>query len=791
MRRVPFPTLLILLLVATAALGQPAQPQPGEPIDQIEIVGHQSVARDTIRVYLGLNPGDPYDPEAIRRNFLNLWQTGLFDDIRVDAERTAAGVLVRVTVQERPRIGAVEYRGNKNLALTKITEALERANVDLHVGSTIEQTLVKRAGETIQETYAENGYEGVTVETNLEDMIDPNEKRIVFQINEGIKARVAGIVFEGNERFSDRRLRGEMKDVQKHNIISWVRKRNVYIPSKLEEDLERVRNYYLDHGYKDVTFGDPQIATTKGNRVRITIPVNEGEVHQFGTVSVSGNTVFTEEQLIGRWPLEKGDTLSRKPIQSRIELFEEAYRRRGHIYAYINPQYIEVDDNLVNVNLQVYEGEQFRLGRLEFKGNNVTKDKVLRREIFLDEGDIMDMETFKASMYKLGQLGYFKVTENPDFQVNPETKTVDITVKGREEGKNDIQFGGGYSEAYGFFGQLMFATRNLMGEGENLGVSFQRGARQDFFSLSYSDPWFLDKPHSFGISLFDRATDYPDSVGFESEGRGGTLAYGFRLDRFESISFLYALSDVQEHQAFLLNPDENGNVPLPIAQDIKYTTSAFVPSYRYDSRDNPFDTFRGSKLNVMLNYSGGPFGGTINMIKPVVTATRYLPLSRRSTISVNLEGGAIIPTDEDDCTHRLSELDSRNPDLMLCVPRSERFFVGGEYSIRGFESYSLGPKEIINGREIVVGGYQYGVANFEYITKINDPLRLVLYGDIGQSFDRNETFDFSKLRYSAGAELRIFLPVFQFPLRFIYAVNLDEQPNDRFKTFQFSIGNTF
>ncbi len=791
MRRVPFSSLLILLLLATTVLGQTAEPKPGEPIDQIEIAGNQSVARDTIRVYLGLNPGDPYDPEGIRRNFLNLWQTGLFDDVRIDAEKTAKGVLIRVTVKERPRIGAVEYRGNKNLALTKITEALEKGNVDLHVGSTIEQTLIKRAGETIQETYSENGYEGVTVDTTLEDMIDPNEKRIVFQISEGIKAKVAGILFEGNERYSDRRLRGQMKDVKKHNLITWARKRNVYIPSKLEEDLERVRNYYLDHGYKDVTFGDPRVETTKRNRVKITIPVTEGDVHQFGAVSVTGNTVFTEEQLIGKWPLEKGETLRRKPMQTRIDLFEEAYRRRGYIYAYINPQYIEVEGNVVNVNLQVYEGEQFRLGRLEFKGNNVTKDKVLRREVFLDEGDILDMETFKASMYKLGQLGYFKVTENPDLKVNPESKTVDITVKGQEEGKNDIQFGGGYSEAYGFFGQLMFSTRNLMGEGENLGVSFQRGARQDYFSLSYSDPWFLDKPHQFGISLFDRSTDYPDSVGFSSQGRGGTLAYGFRLDRFESISFLYALSDVEEHQAFLLAPDENGNVPLPLAQDITYTTSAFVPSYRYDSRDNPFDSFRGSRINAVLNYSGGPLGGTINMIKPILTLGRFWPLSRKSTISLNFEGGYIIPTKDDGCIDNLADLDSRKPELMLCVPRSERFFAGGEYDIRGFESYSLGPKEIINGREIVVGGYKKAVVNFEYIAKLNDPLRFVLFGDAGQSFARDEDLDASKLRYSAGAELRIFLPVFQFPLRFIYAVNLDEQPNDRFKTFQFSIGNTF
>ncbi|MGH9457270.1 MAG: outer membrane protein assembly factor BamA [Thermoanaerobaculia bacterium] len=791
MKRASALLLLILALPPVAAAQQPAEPLPGTPIDRVEIVGNESVARDTIRVYLGLNPGSPYDPAAIRQNFLNLWQTGLFDDIRVEAEQTEGGALVRVIVSERPRIGAIEYRGNENLTLTKITEALDKASIDLHIGNTVEQTLVRRAAETIRETYAENGYEGVTVEPALEDMVTPGEKRIVFNITEGIKAKVASIEFVGNERFSDRRLRRVMEEVKTHNLYTWIRKRNVYIPSKLDADVERIRNFYLDHGYKDVTFGDPQIATTRRERVRITIPVTEGVVHSFGDVSVTGNTVFTEEQLIGRWPLKDGETLRRKPIQDRIELFEEAYRRRGYIYAYINPQYVERENEVVDVQLQVFEGEQFRLGRLEFKGNTVTKDKVLRREIFLEEGDIMDMETFKASMYRLGQLGYFKITENPDFQVNPETNTVDVTVAGQEEGKNDIQFGGGYSEAYGFFGQAMFATRNFLGEGENLSVSLLTGANREFFSLSYADPWFLDKPHSLGVSVYHQTTDYPESVGFQQTGTGGSLAYGFRLDRFESISFLYALSDVEEHQSFTLSPDPNGNVPLPIAQDITFTTSSFIPQYRFDSRDNPFDTFRGMKLNAAVTYTGGPLGGTVDLIKPMVTYTHFFPLSRRSSVSLNAEGGYIYSFNEDDCVHRFAELDPRDASVQLCVPRGERFFVGGEYSIRGFDSYSLGPREVVNNQELVVGGYKYGVVNLEHITKINDPLRFILFADAGQAYGYQEDFDLSKIRYSAGAELRIFLPVFQFPLRLIYAVNLDPQDGDEFQQVQFSIGNTF
>src|SRR5207248_10748693 len=200
--------------------------------------------------------------------------------------------------------------------------------------------------------------------------------------------------------------------------------------------------------------------------------------------------------------------------------FGESYRGRCSIYAYVNPEYEKKPNNVIDVHMVVYEGDQFRLGRLEFQGNTTTKDKVLRREIFLEEGQLMDMETFKQSLYKLGQLGYFKVNDNPDFKVNPDQKTVDVLVKGNEEGKNDVQFGGGYSEGGGFFVQSQFSTRNFLGEGENFGLSFQKGTRQNFFSLSYADPWFLDTPNSLGMSVFNRDINYPLSVGYQERSKG-------------------------------------------------------------------------------------------------------------------------------------------------------------------------------------------------------------------------------------------------------------------------------
>ena len=769
-----------------------AVPGSGAIIERFEAVGNTSVASDTIRVYLGINPGEPFNPGAVQNNFLNLWQTGLFDDIRIETEKGSnGGVIVKVIVKERPRIGSVEFRGNKDLNSAKINEALEKDKIDLHVGNTIDQTLIRRAAESIKHGYSEGGYEGVTIDTTTEDMPEPNEKRIVFNINEGIKATVASIEFTGNTVFSDRRLRLHMKEVQPNNIISWIRKKNLYIPSKLDEDLENIKNYYQDYGYTSVAFGDPQIVQVrqgKKPRVKIIIPVKEGQVHRLGKVDVTGNTVFKTEGIIGNWPVKEGEIIRRKPMQARVDAFADAYRGAGYIYSYVNMEYAEQPNNVVDVHVQVYEGEQFKLGRLEFTGNTTTKDKVLRREIFLEEGDIMDMETFKQSIYKLGQLGYFKVTDNPDFKVNQEKKTVDVTIKGNEEGKNDIQFGGGYSEGTGFFLQTQFSTRNFLGEGENFGLSFQRGNRQNFFSLSYADPWFLDTPNSLGVSLFNRTTNFPLSFGYDERSRGGTLAYGYRLHRFDSISFIYGLERVKSHYEVTAAPDANGNVPIADVSDFNFTQSSIGPSYSYDSRDNPFDVTRGRRVNVGLSYAGGPLGGTIHVFRPTLDFTQFFKLSRKSSFSVNTSLGYILPLNKN-CANSLEEAPQFNN--QLCVPKGQRFLVGGEYTVRGFEFGSLGPTETFAGVTQIAGGYKQVVGNMEYIYRVNDPLRLVLFADTGWAYGHNDKIDLSKLRYSTGVELRVFLPVFQFPIRFIYAINPSQKTGDKFQGFQFTIGNTY
>jgi outer membrane protein assembly factor BamA len=298
----------------------------------------------------------------------------------------------------------------------------------------------------------------------------------------------------------------------------------------------------------------------------------------------------------------------------------------------------------------------------------------------------------------------------------------------------------------------------------------------------------MDTPNSLGMSVFNRDTVYPANYGFEARSRGGTIAYGYRLGRFDSLSMLYGVQRTREHYEFTSTPDPNGNVPVSTIADYTFTMSSIGPTYSYNSFDNPFDTMRGSRLSIGAGFSGGPLGGTIHMLKPTINATRFFRLSRKSSISINGEAGYIFPLSKN-CSYTYAERDSSGK--ALCIPEVERFTVGGEFSVRGFQLGSLGPHETQAGRSIPVGGYSFHVYNAEYIYKLNEPLRFVMFADAGVGYAYKESFDFSKLRFSTGVELRIFLPVFQFPLRFIYAFNPQRKTGDMFQGFQFTIGSGY
>jgi outer membrane protein insertion porin family len=796
---------------APAEAAAPAA-SPAETIVGIRVVGYQTVSPEAIEHYLQIKVGDPYDPEKIRSNFGALWDAGLLENVQIEAEHSAAGVTLIITIEERPIVKEVVFSGNKKISTSQIRDRLKEAKVEVRAGAPLSLRDVAHARATIADMYQEQGFRSATVSYRIED-ISKTEKKVVFEIDEGEKLKIESIQFTGNEHVSAQSLRNAM---HKTKIATWWRilsDNTVYSQANYEADAESIKLLYQSKGFKDAVVKDPILDVyvvnpeAKGSkikrRVRITIPIVEGDRFFTNEITITRvgqdgkptdpptPTVYPSEVLLKQFrDLPPGSILNHDYLVEALSAIEAMYKSRGYIYWFADPAYTDVGDHRVDVDVKIFEGDKFYLGRLEVQGNTMTRDKVIRREFALDEGDVLDMEAVKKSVTKIQQLGYFKMTEEPGFSVRPEEKKVDITIKGQETSRNEIQFGAGYSGFDGFFGQFSFQTRNFLGRGEIIGVSAQLGKVSNFYDLSYSVPWFMDKNQSVGASVYRRNVNY---ASIEQKTTGGSLYYAKGLGLFDSVSALYSYDDIVANFPVQSAPNPPGQPPPPQKfTETTGTTSAITPGYNYDSRNDPFNPTRGFHFFASVQVAPNFIGSSTGFIKPLLGATYYLPvrLPRNGLIGLNFNVGWIKPLSGDD------------------IQVYQRFQLGGEQSIRGFKQGQVVPLKENNqvftddlGR--ILGGDKFFVLNIEYQFLQIGPATLLAFVDVGNNYFETQNITFSNVRSSAGAELRIFLPIFQAPLRFIYSVNLHPinpinqygfaipSLEERHSGFDFSIGRTF
>ncbi len=771
-----------------------------EGIVEIVVRGGKTVTAETIGFYLGVKVGDPYDTERLRRSFQKLWDSGLFEDLSIEKEQVPGGVRLVAVVVERPRVDDLEFRGNKKLTTSQLKDKLKEGKVEIRVGAPVSLRDVSKGKSVLIDAYRAEGFRSAVVDTAIEPMGD-NGRRVVFLVDEGDKIKIESIDFTGNTVISNGRLSRAMKKTRESNFYQFWDSKDVYNQTSYEEDIESIKTVYQNAGYKDVVVKDPLIETFVVNpqekrpdkvkrRARIQIPLVEGERYYFGDLKIEGTTVFPPERLLRFFNWEAGKPLNRAVLVDGMKTLDEIYRGRGYIYAFMNPEYVERPGkgNLVDVTVRVTEGDQFRVGRVEFTGNKTTKDKVLRRELQLFEGDVLDMESFKKGLFKITQLGYFKIEEDPEFRVDAEKKAVDVTIKGLDTNRNEIQFGAGYSQLDGIFGQFQFSTRNFLGRGDTIGIQFQRGGYSNYFDLSFVEPWFLDKRMSIGGSIFNRSLEYAD-VDQQSKGLNASLGLGLGL--FDGLSFFYSYTDTKSrYEVFPAPPPPGSGIPPAAYADYIGRTSAVAPGYRYDSRNDPFDPTRGRRFGLSMTVAGGVLGGDFSYVKPVGNGTIYYNVNRKSHLAVNVEGGLVRPYDGQP------------------IPIFERFRIGGDRSVRGFGYGSIYPLDendqaFFNEQGALLGGDRYLVMNLEAVYYVAGPLKFVLFFDAGNAWLEGQTFNPFKMRASAGVELRMFLPIFQAPLRFIYGINLDPKTirgqngvplaggQEKRSDFQFSIGTTF
>ena len=773
--------LLLILLWSVALTAQDAVPK----IKSIEIQGLQQVSRDAVLFYLGIKEGDPFDGSKLQAALPKLLDSHLVSDCRIQADVQEDGVRLVLQIVERPLLKEIAFKGNKALSSNQIKDKIKEKKIALTEGREYTEEGVQQVRTLIKDAYKEIGYPATEVKVSAEAAKGGHGQKVTFAVDEGTKVPIGRITFIGNTLFSQQRLRWAMKKTKQHSLISLMTKHELYSAENFREDAEKIKALYRAKGYKDVKIGEPKIESyivdPKKNKKRIalTVSIEEGPQFFIRNIRIKGATLFPADVLMKEIKLVHGQILNFQKLQDAIKTITDRYNSRGYITAYINPVFDEVggQSNLLDITLDVDESGQYRLGRIEFSGNSKTLDKVLRRELAVTEGEVFNADAFRKSLLRVNQLGFFKLNEEKpvDTDIDSQNKLINFTIYGQEAAKSDVQFAAGYSQLDGLFGQFMFNTRNFLGRGETLSLSYQNGKRNTYYDLTYSNPWFLDTSNALSASIYDRELDYPT---FNRKSKGIGLGYGFRLGTFSLLNFYYNDEDITAIMNRSLRYGDQGSHPRPVEDpsiggnyaNVTATSSSFTPSFTYNTKDDPMDPFKGVSYRISARYSGGPFGGSVDLFEPITGFTLYQPIMKDWTTAANMEVGQIFKTSNTE------------------VPSYERFFMGGETSVRGFSYRSIYPIDPVTG---IYGGTKYIQLNFESIWRLQQAFRFVVFFDAGNTWLDSQNFNLFGLRSAAGVEFRIFLPVFMAPLRFIYGVNLVPKPGEDHSNFQFTIGTSF
>ena len=794
-------------------------------------------------------PYNEQTEQSLLADFKRLWATSFLDNLWIETldvtfPNGVTGKHVIYHMEERPRVKIVDYTGSTKVERTKVDEKMKELGIQLRLDSFLDQSVVKRVQGIVRDLMAEKGYEFAEVTPTVEALPSgPKLVKVVFDIKEGPQVKVRTINFDGNVEVSDGALGKQMKGTKAHGWLSWITGKGKYQEAKFEEDAEKIVEYYRNKGFIAARVGQPEIKVIEDSAdketrwVELNVPIDEGERYRVGELTFDGNKVIKTEFLAPLFKIKKGDWYSDKPIRNGLIKAREVYGGGGYFeftgFPDLDPQEAAQGPMAgpatptVNVTMRMQEGEQYFVNRLTFVGNTTTRDNVIRREVRLVEGGVFNTEALKFSVKRLNQLGYFKPLEEGqgiDVQKSPNEKNkVDVTLKLEEQNRNQLTFGAGVSQFEGFFGQLSFQTSNFLGRGEALTVSLQVGSRSENYQVAFSEPFLFDRNITGGVDVYKRTLRYIDQ--FTQEATGGNVTFGFPLAGFSRMFAVYSYEavTVSDLNPVYYSPEIVRQNPyladsLLIGEGGQRRISKITPSFVHNTVDNPVFPNAGMRLTGSTDFAG--LGGNTSFIKPRFEYAHFLRHTSRTSIGFRTQIEYMRPFGN-----------------TLRLPITEALYLGGEYTIRGFDIRSIGPRDPLNPY-LVLGGNKTVLFNAEYLVQIAGPVRLVMFFDTGQVRDVGEPFawqeditrtvvpglppiidpfSFTRLtdpnapppfqevigqasafKVSTGAEIRFFMPVLNVPFRLIFAHNPsrfgvldnDGQPAKEF-TFKFAVGSTF
>jgi outer membrane protein insertion porin family len=758
--------------------------------------------------------------QSLVEDFKRLWGTNFLDNLSIEVAddnwpNGVVGKRIIFKMEERQRVKIVDYIGSKKVEQSKIDDKLKEEGVQIRLDSFVDPTMIAKVEGIVRGMMAEKGYQFAKVTHEVQELpTGPKLVHLTFHIDEGPKVRIRNIDFVGNTALSDGKLERQMKANRSQNWLSWINGHGTYNESKFEEDADKIQEYYANKGYMAAHVAAPEMKVLEDSKdgktryIELKIPVTEGDRYKVGKITFDGNKVLKSEALRTLFKLNEGEYYSLKKIQKGIEATRDAYGTGGYweftSYPDLRPRNMpdpsKMDDPaavaeakkspaIVDITMKVQEGEQYFVNRITFVGNTTTLDSVVRREMRLLENGVFNTEALKFSIKKINQLGYFKEIEggpdNPKVEkVAGQKNKVDVTVKFQEQNRNQLTFGAGVSQYEGFFGQLSFQTANFLGRGESVTFAVLAGSQVQNYQLAFSEPYLFDRPITAGVDLFKRSIQY--YLSYTQDSLGGNIVTGFPVRDFTRLFLSYTLEvdKVTHVNPAYLDPATIARNPfladaLLVGQGGSRTISQVTPSLVHNTIDNPIFPNAGKRFTLQNDFAG--IGGDVNFLKPHVEGVWWKPTSRKTTFGVRGQVDYIAPYGS---TNRLN------------MPIYERLFLGGEYSVRGYDIRTIGPRDPVTF--IVLGGNKDLLFNAEYHYTIAGPFRVLGYFDAGQVKNFGERFATDSFVMSTGAEVRFFMPVLNVPFRLIYAHNMNQQGiyDDNLRpaksnTFKFAVGSTF
>jgi outer membrane protein insertion porin family len=721
----------------------------------IDVTGNDRIEVDAIKRVVKTRPGDIYNLKSLSEDLKAIYAMGYFDDIQVETEASPDGNKVTFRVKEKPTLRSVRISGNQWVFDNDEIKEV----ITVKRGSILNINVIQNDMSRIEDLYKEKNYHNVKVDYKIFERQN-NQADLQFMIEEGAKFKIEKIVFQGNKAFADKKLKRQML-TSEASILSWVTDAGDLDEDNLEQDATRLKAFYHNSGYIRAQVGEPQVEF-KENDIIITIKIDEGPPFKVGKVSVVGDLILTEEELLKDIKITQVEFYNREVLRTDVLALTDLYADEGYAFADVAPVIKQIPEDLrVDIAFNIEKGKPVYYEEIIISGNTKTRDKVIRRQLRVYEQELTSATRLKRSITNIQRLDYFEDVNVDTSKGSADDKLV-LKIDVTEKSTGAFRFGAGFGNVESLFGTAQISERNLFGRGQTLALQGILGGKTQKVQLSFTEPYIYDIPLSGTIKIYNWLYDYSD---YEKDSIGGSIGFGYPVFDYTRLylSYLYDLSDIKD-----VDDDASSSIKELAGENLKSSISS---NLKYDSRNKRFLPTKGAVHSFTFEFAG--LGGDIGFTKYIGETGWYIPLIWDFVGVAHAKGGYVI----------------QNKKLKL--PDYEKFYLGGIGSLRGFERDDLAPKD---DEGASVGGDKFVQFNFELVFPILKDLGVhgVAFFDTGKVYEEDENIEFnpSDLRQSAGGGIRWLSPFG--PLDFEYGYILDPEDSDHGPgQFEFSMASSF